>query len=478
MKALIAKFLLLLATIVISLTTGAQKQTNIITILIDDLGWSDLSCYGNKVHETPNIDKFAKESMMFTEAYSASPVCTPTRASIMTGKSPARLHMTIWSENAVNVQTGHRLLPPVAVPDLPLDEFSIAEVLKTKGYVTAHIGKWHLGESGFYPENQGFDVNIAGNAWGCPATFFYPYRGVIYNSQRYLAGLEHSKSGDYFLDRKGEYLTDRLTNEAIKILSDGVKTGKPVYLNLCYYSVHTPIEAPEEIVRYYQNKLQSMGGSSNPVYAAMVHKMDENVGRVLKAIDDLGIADNTIVVFTSDNGGQLEELGSKVTVNTPLRSGKGSLYEGGIRVPLIVRYPEITQPGKCNIPVISTDFYPTFCEIAEINTDTFKLDGISLVPLLKNQEKQLKRDKHYWHYPHYYSTTTPASAIRQNNWKLIKYYEDEKVELYNLKEDIGERNDVSKENPGITELLKSELIKWLEESKASFPAMNPEFSKR
>lgn len=463
---------------VISSLTYAQQKPNIVFILVDDIGWSDLACYGNMIHETPNIDVLAKESVRFTNAYAASPVCTPTRASLMTGKFPARLHMTIWREDAVKVQQGHMLLPPVAVPDLPLEEFTIAEVFKKQGYNTAHIGKWHLGESEFYPENQGFDINIAGGSWGCPATFFYPYRGIIYKSQRYMPGIAHSVEGNYFSDRKGEYLTDRLTDEAIMVMKDGVRMNAPFFLNLCYYNVHTPIEAPDILVQYYSDKLAKTGNKSNPVYAAMVNKVDQNVGRILKTIQDLGINENTVVIFASDNGGFIDEWdGRKVTDNSPLRSGKGSLYEGGIRIPLIIRYPGISKPGTiCNTPVCSTDLYPTFCGFAGIETNTFRIDGFSLLPLIRSSKAELPRDYLFWHYPHYYSTTTPASAVRFKDWKLIKYYEDNRFELYDLKNDIGEKNDLVKENADMVNILSGKLEEWLQETGASFPSTNPDYS--
>ncbi len=460
-----------------------SSHPNIIIINSDDMGWNDLACYGNTIHETPHIDAFAKESVRFTDFYAAAPVCTPTRASIMTGKYPARLHMTVWSENARGehgIINGKKLIPGEAIADLPLDEITIAEVLKKQGYHTIHIGKWHLGESEYYPETQGFDINIGGGSWGCPATFFYPYTGPFSGGQRYIPGLGRlgSEKNNYFKNRENEYLTDRLTEEAISIIQDAVSTDKPFFLNLNYYAVHTPIEAPNSIVEYYQDKISKTGKKLNPVYAAMVHKVDQNVGRILKAIENLGIYNNTIVVFTSDNGGFIfTDKGEKIADNFPLRSGKGSLYEGGIRIPLIVRYPGITPKGaNCNIPVISNDFFPTFCEIAGIDTKLFVTDGMSLLPVLQNPKVDLPRESLFWHYPHYYLTTTPVSAVRCGDWKLLKYYENSTVELYNLKDDIAEKINLAEKKPEITNEILKKLDNWLEETNASMPKINPVYS--
>ncbi len=282
-----------------------SQHPNIILIVADDMGWKDLECYGNSICETPNINKLANESVMFTNAYAAAPVSSPTRASIMTGKFPARLHMTTWSEDARDLQQGiirknQKLIPAVSIPDLPLEEFTIAEALKKQGYNAALVGKWHLGESMFYPENQGFDINIGGGSWGCPSTYFYPYKGPFGKKElRYIPHLEESGSGDghYFKDRKGEYLTDRLTDEAIKIMKDGVEASAPFFLDLSYYAVHKPIEAPDSIVKYYKNKISGSGNPCNPVYAAMVHNVDQNVGRILSAIQELGISDCIVLKF-------------------------------------------------------------------------------------------------------------------------------------------------------------------------------------
>jgi arylsulfatase A len=461
----------------LALTAGVRGETNascscpnFVFILADDLGWADLGCYGSDLHGTPNIDRLARQGMRFTDAYAAAPVCTPTRASIMTGKYPARLHMTIWYEASANPPRNRKLIPPVTQGNMPHEQVTIAEVLKDAGYFTAHVGKWHLGDAGHYPQTQGFDVNIGGTLWGAPATFFYPYSG----SQRYGGEFRYVPHIEF--GSEGEYLTDRLTDEALRVM-DKVK-DRPFYLNLCYHTVHTPIEGKPKLVEYYKNKVRPGMNHQNCEYAAMVHSLDENVGRILDKLDALGVADRTIVVFFSDNGGYINEFNQKVvTSNYPLRSGKGSLYEGGIRDPLIIRWPGVTKAGSvCSEPVNSIDFYPTFLEMISLagnlkhNTD---MDGLSLVPLLKNPIAKLKRDALYWHYPHYYPTTTPVSAIRQGDWKLLEYFEDNHIELYNLSNDIGEQNNLAEKMPEKAGELRKRLEAWRMAVNAQMPKKKP-----
>jgi arylsulfatase A len=448
----------------------SSPRPNFVFILVDDLGWADLGCYGSDLHETPNIDKLARQGMRFTDAYAAAPVCSPTRASIMTGKCPARLHMTIWYEASANPPQNRKLIPPVTQGNMPHEQVTIAEVLKEAGYFTAHVGKWHLGDTGHYPQTQGFDVNIGGTLWGAPATFFYPYSG----SKRY--GGEYRYVPHLEFGAEGEYLTDRLTDEALRVM-DKVK-DRPFFLNLCYHTVHTPIEGKPELVEYYKKKLKPDMHHQNYEYAAMVHSLDENVCRVLNKIDELGIADNTIVIFFSDNGGYINKFNQKVvTSNYPLRSGKGSLYEGGIRDPLIIRWPDVTKSGSvCSEPVSSIDFYPTFLDMTGLSGDSkhnIHVDGLSFVPLLKNPAAKLKRDALYWHYPHYYPTTTPVNAIRQGDWKLLEYFEDNHIELYNLSNDIGEQNNLAEKMPEKAEELRNHLGAWRKAVDAQMPTKKP-----
>ncbi len=448
---------------------GAERRLNIVMLLVDDMGWTGAGCYGSDLHETPNIDRLAAEGVRFTDAYAAAPVCTPSRASIMTGKSPARLHMTIWRESSVNRVKNRRLLPPDARGNLPQSETTLAEVLKSVGYVTAHVGKWHLGDAAHYPQNHGFDLNIGGTLWGCPATFFHPFAGPFGGTKemRYVPDLPWGK--------KGDYLTDRLTDEALRVID---RAGdRPFFLNMWYYTVHTPIEGKPALVARYARKIKPGLDHDNAHYAAMHQSLDESVGRILARLKERGIADRTLVIFSSDNGGFVgKHRGVRVTGNKPLRSGKGSLYEGGIRVPLIVRWPGVTQPGRvCREPVISTDFYPTLLEatgLAERTDRSDAVDGVSLVSLVKNHDASLNRDALYFHYPHYYPTTTPVSAVRAGDWKLLEYYEDKHVELYNIKDDLGETRNLAAKFPQRVDALRNDLHRWLERTSAQMPRPN------
>lgn len=448
-----------------------SRRWNFVFILVDDLGWADIGCYGSDLHETPNIDRLATRGMRFTDAYAAAPVCSPTRASIMTGKHPARLHITIWYEGSKRPPRNRSLIPPITESNMPHQEVTIAEVLKEAGYLTAHVGKWHLGDAAHYPETQGFDVNIGGTFWGAPNTFFYPYSGSgTYREFRYVPHLEFG--------REDEYLTDRLTDEALRVVD---KAGdKPFFLNLCYHTVHTPIEGKPDLVEHYKKKLKPGMHHQNPEYAAMVKSLDENVGRILAKLDQQGVADRTAIFFFSDNGGYINRnRGKVVTNNHPLRSGKGSLYEGGIRVPLIVRWPGVTEAGSvCRQPMSSIDFYPTLLEMAGLQGNAqhnANVDGVSLVPLLRNPAARLEPRDLHWHYPHYYPTTSPVSAIRQGPWKLLEYFEDRHIELYNLTDDLGEQNDLADRMSDKAEALRNRLDAWRKKIDAQLPQPNPDY---
>jgi len=448
---------------------------NIVFILADDLGWSDTTPYGADLHETPNLERLAREGVRFTRAYAASPVCSPTRASIQTGKYPARLRITIWREGALRGPERRGVVTPTVAADLPHAEVTIAEVLRAAGYFTIHVGKWHLGDAAHYPETQGYDVNIGGSLWGAPATYFWPYRGPFgqQGEYRYVPGLH--------LGRPGEYLTDRLTEEALKMID--AAAGRPFFLHLCYHTVHTPIEGKPELTELYRRRLGPGMRHRNPAYAAMVRSLDENVGRLLRHLDERGLAGNTIVVFTSDNGGYINAYRNQtVTDNYPLRSGKGSLYEGGIRVPLIVRAPKAAAGRDCHEPVCSIDFYPTLLELAGVPGDpkhNATLDGESFASLLYRPDGRLKRDELFFHYPHYYATTTPVSAILRREggreWKLLEYFEDGRLELYDLAADQSESRNLAGEFPQVAERLRSRLHAWWAEVGAPLPAPNPEY---
>ncbi|MBI3683832.1 MAG: sulfatase [Acidobacteria bacterium] len=449
-----------LGSLAAGLAQAQPRPLNLLVIVADDLGWADVGCYGADLHETPHLDRLAAQGVRFTDAHSASPVCSPTRASIMTGKHPARLRITIWHEGALAGPGKRALIPAESHPNLPLSEITIAEVLKQRGYLTAAIGKWHLGDAGHSPETQGFDINIGGTHWGAPATFFYPYKG----DQRFGGEFRYVPRMDG--GREGEYLTDRLTEEALKVID--AAGGKPFFLYLAHHAPHTPIEGKKELVDHYRRKLKPGLLHQNAQYAAMVHSLDESVGRVMEHLERRGIADRTAVLFISDNGGYIGRFeGHVVTNNTPLRSGKGSLYEGGIRVPLIARAPGMAKGQVCDVPVVSTDLFRTIAELAGVQGPAH--DGVSLVPLLKDPRARLPRSELFFHYPHYYETTTPVSAIRSGDWKLLRYYEDHRVELFRLDQDRSESKDLSASEPGMRQRLEGRLEEWLREVDAALP---------
>ncbi len=435
---------------ILASAAGPAEKPNFVFILADDLGGRDLGCYGSTFHETPHLDQLAREGVRFTDAYAACPVCSPTRASILTGQYPARLHLTNWIPGEASNPTD-KLRPPAWQQFLPLSETTLATVLKKSGYATAMIGKWHLGGEAYYPEHQGFDVNIAGSHWGQPASYFWPYEGRTHT----VAGL---KEGGH----PGEYLTDRLTTEAEAFITQ--HRNEPFFLYLSHYAVHQPLMAKEDLVSKYKAK-GATDGQKNPVYAAMIESVDDSVGRVLARLDALGLSEKTVVVFFSDNGG----LWPDVTSNAPLRAGKGYPYEGGVREPLLIKWPGAALNGStCPVPVVSTDFFPTFLEMAGVKAPEGG-DGVSLVPLLQ-RTGTIKRDAIYWHYPHYWAgRVKPFGAVRSGDWKLIEYYEDMKVELYNLKDDIGEKNDLALQKPKKANELKEKLHAWRDAVGAQMP---------
>jgi arylsulfatase A len=447
--------------------SAASRPPNVVFLLADDLGWADLGCYGADLHETPRLDQLAREGVRFSQAY-MMPVCSPSRAAILTGRHAARLHLTIWREGALTPPNDRKLLPPPAITDLPPGEVTLAEVLKAAGYLTFHVGKWHLGDADHSPETQGFDLNIGGTHWGAPATYFYPFRGPSGQSGefRYVPGLG--------LGKPGEYLTDRLTDEALKLID--AAGDRPFFLNLWFHVPHTPMEGKPKLVEKYRAKIKPGLHHQNPDYAAMVETLDENVGRVLDRLNERKLAENTLVIFASDNGGYTNQnRGRPVTDNSPLRSGKGSLYEGGIRVPFIVRMPGLTPRAEiCAEPVICTDFFPTILELCGLGANAQPapagpLDGVSLVSLLRQPQSHLRRDTLFFHYPHYYPTTTPVSAVRAGDWKLLEYFEDNHVELYHLRDDPGEHHDLAPEHPERADQLRAELHAWRTKVGAQLP---------
>ena len=458
-----------------------KNKPNFVFILVDDLGWKDVGYMGSTFYETPHIDKLASQGMMFTNAYAAASVCSPTRASIMAGKYPARLDITDW----IGGKQKGKLLPAEYKHQLPLEEVTIAEAFKQAGYKTCFIGKWHLGDKPYFPEKQGFDINIGGHAAGQPGSYFYPYKNKR-SSYFDVPGLENG--------REGEYLTDRLTDESLKFLDKN--KGKPFLLYLSHYAVHTPLQSKKELTEKYRAKAEALPQNDGnewlpernsftrqrqdqPVYAGMVQSTDESVGRVMQKLDELGLTENTIVIFMSDNGGlsTLYKRKSGPTSNVPLRAGKGWLYEGGIREPMIVKWPGVVQPGSvCDVPVVSTDFYPTMLEMTGLPLKPQQhKDGLSLVPLLK-QEGGLNRKALFWHFPHYHgSGSKPSGAVRAGDYKLIEWFEDGKIELYNLKNDLGEKHDLAKKMPDKAEELKQMLHAWRKRVDAKMPRPNPDW---
>jgi arylsulfatase A len=440
-------------------------KPNILFILIDDLGWQDLHCYGSKFYETPNIDRLSAGGMMFTNAYSACPVSSPTRASILTGKNPARLQFTghITAIGRHRYPEQGRIIPPQDKMYVALEEVLIPEALKPLGYSTISIGKWHVGDKEkYFPTHQGFDINIAGYAQGSPPTYWAPYKNPELDWNPSIENLDEGKPG--------EYLTDRLTNEAINFLK--VNKEHPFFIYLSHYAVHTPLEVADSLVRKYEKKLESNHSKKNAVYAAMIENVDSNIGRLLSELDKLGLTNNTIIIFYSDNGGYMP-----ATDNTPLREGKGFLYEGGIRVPLIIKWPGYVAGGTlCDEPVISDDLYPTIMEMVGKGVTPVKnIDGLSLVPLLSG-EKHLKRDQLCWYYPHYSpQAQMPGYAIRKGNFKLVEHYDPVKIELFNLQEDIGEKNNLAESNPGKVLELRSSFNNWLKRMNPVFHTQNPDY---
>jgi len=460
------------------LTTGvspggaASPRPNIIFILADDLGWLDLGCYGSTFYETPHLDRLAMQGIRFTDAYAACNVCSPTRASILTGKYPARLHLTDWLPGRPD-RPDQRLKRPVILQYLPLEEVTIAEALKQGGYTTAFIGKWHLGGKEFYPEKQGFDLNVGGCQMGHPPSYFSPY------------GIPTLPDGP-----KGEYLTDRLTDEAIKFIEDA--KGQPFFLYLSHYAVHTPLQAKQDLIAKYKAKAAQLPGDAGPeflldngrkvrqiqnhaVYASMVESLDDSIGRIMNKLAERGLDQNTVIVFTSDNGGLSTAEGTP-TSNVPLRMGKGWNYEGGIREPLLVKWPGVTKPGSvCPEPMISTDYYPTFLEMAGLQLRPGQhLDGASLVPLFKGGTRpDLPL---FWHYPHYSNQGgSPAGAVRLGDFKLIEWFEDMHVQLFNIKVDLSEKHDLAVQMPEKVIALRRQLHEWRQAVDAQMPTPNPDY---
>ncbi len=437
-----------------------SAQPNVVLILADDLGYSDLACYGSDFYETPHLDRLAREGMKFTQNYAACTVCSPTRSALMTGKYPARTHITDWIPG--RMPENPKLLVPEWTKFLPLDEITLAEVFKAAGYATASIGKWHLGEGEHVPEKQGFDVNIAGTNSGSPPSYIAPWK---------IPTLTEGKDGDY--------LTDRLGEEAASFVARS--KDKPFFLYLPHFAVHTPVQGRPDLVKKYEANLKPGLMHTNTGYAAMMESLDSAVGRVLAALEENKLEENTIVIFTSDNGGRVP-----TTANKSLRVGKGSAYEGGLRVPLIVRWPGVTKPGSISDkPTITMDVFPTLLEMTGVppvasssTTGASGRDGLSLVPLLRGSGT-ISRDELFWHYPHHQhyqlGGSMPFGAIRSGDFKLIEFYNDMHVELYDLKADLGEQRDLAAVQPDKAKQIRDRLHAWRKEVGAQMPLPNPNY---
>ncbi len=448
-----------LAWLIPAMALGAT-QPNIVFILADDLGYTDLGCFGSGYYETPNIDKLAGQGAKLT-CHHHCQNCTPTRAALMSGQVGARTGVyTVGGIDRFDWQS--RPLRPVEnVTQLPLDRDTIAQQLKKAGYATGMFGKWHIGQNGpYHPSKRGFDEAVV-------------TMGKHFN-------FETSPPMDY---PKGQYLADFLTDKAVDFI--GRNKAKPFFLYLPHFGVHSPHDAKPELVAKFKNK-KPVGGHGNPVYAAMIASVDESVGRVMRALQDHQLADNTVLVFVSDNGGVggyvregIKADGKDITDNAPLRSGKGSLYEGGTRVPLIVRWPGVVKAGgSVSVPTIHVDVYPTLLEIAKAPKPRQVLDGQSLVPLLRDSEAKLAREAIYQHFPGYLGSgpgkwrTTPVSTVQAGDWKLMEFLEDGHLELYNLRDDLGESRNLAGAMPEKAAELRLKLLAWRKEVKAPMPGKN------
>lgn len=479
---------------VLLMSCQKEQRPNVLFFVADDLGWTDLSCYGSTFYETPHIDQLAKDGVLFTNAYASCPVSSPTRVSLQTGRYPARVGVTDWirgryhnPERRKEIEELCPVLPPENVFDMPSKEETIAEVLKDHGYQTAFIGKWHVAEDSLsYPQHQGYDINIGGWGEGSPGRggYFVPY------------------NNPYLTDGpEGEYLTDRLGNECVKILKR--YKGAPFFINFSFYQVHTPLIGKPNKVRYYEEKARKMGldtilvhdndpswkakqpfvsngykermVQSHAVYAAMISSMDDNVGKIVAELKKLGLYENTIIIFTSDNGGLSTSEGSP-TCNYPLKGGKGHLYEGGIRVPLLMSWKgQVVGNKMSDNQVTSVDYFPTILDLLNISTpEELEIDGISIKPALTGENR--KRDAIYWHYPHYSNQGgRPGGAIREGDYKLIEFFDTGERELYCLSEDVSESNNLINTELKVADELYDKLYKWRKSVKAKMPTRNPNY---
>ncbi len=439
--------ILLLLISILAAARAAESPLNFIVMLVDDMGATDLGCTGSKFYQTPQIDRLAREGVQFTRAYSACTVCSPTRAALLTGKYPARLHITDWI--AGHARPRAKLLPPDWVKELPAAETTLSEMLHPKGYMSGAFGKWHLGNEP--PTAHGFAVNLGGYHRGQPETWFSPYKNPSLSD-----------------GPPGEFLTARLTEEAEKFMTQ--HRDRPFFIYFPHYAVHTPLGGQKEVIEKYRALAKPDAPQRNPIYASMVESVDDSVGRLRAKLDELKLADRTVFIFTSDNGGLLGGAKNPITTNLGLRAGKGSAYEGGVRVPMIIHWPGTGQPGTaCNTPVISMDICATIAAACGVEAPR---DGRDLRPLLRGEKIQPRAL--FWHYPHYHpGGATPYSAVLSDNLRLVRFYEDDRVELYDLAADPEEKTDLAAARPAQRDALKTMLESWLKRTGAQMPVPNP-----
>ncbi len=464
MSTLMQLILPLFLLIAVPLTTQAEStKPNFVFLLVDDLGWGDFGCYGARFHETPHIDRLAEQGMLFRNGYAACTVCSPSRAAIMTGCYPARLHLTDWI-------AGHNQpKAKLSIPDWSMrishEQVTLPEAFKDAGYATAFLGKWHLMPNGqpdfdeHYPTAHGFDINVGGREWGQPkgpGKYFSPF------------GMPNLDDGE-----PGDFLTDKLTDAAIEFL-EARKSEQPFLLYFSYYTLHGPIMAPPELVEKYKTKAATFDNSKdeflNPARAGMVEKLDDSVGRIMTKLEQMGIADNTVIILTGDNGGDHDKT------TGGLRDFKGFSHEGGVREPFVVKWPGKTAVGStCEEMVIGTDFYPTMLEMAGLpQRPEQHRDGVSIVPLLTGAKTSLPRETLYWHYPHYHRTK-PYGAIRHGDWKLIEFFENGSLELFNLAADPRETQNLAETQPEKTQELLAMLQRWRTSVDAQIMTDNPAY---
>ncbi len=446
------------------------QDFNVLIIHVDDLGWADIEPLGSDFYETPHINRLASEGILFTNSYAAAAICSPTRAAMLTGKYPARLGITDWIRAKFQGVTTSGLPgeyevfedKPLKTPKiqgfLPLEEVTIAERMKSYGYETLHVGKWHLGEEGFYPTDQGFDVNIGGNDLGQPPSYFDPYLPAQPRQFYEITTLKPRKEGEFLTDREGDEVVDYIQS----------KKEKKFFIHWAPYAVHTPIMGKPDMVEKYKQK--EPGNQRNPEYAALVESVDQNVGKVIEALDELGLREKTLVIFTSDNGGLIWDYENPITNNYPLKSQKGYPYEGGIRVPTIVSWPgKLPMGALSESPIITMDWIPTILDFMGENPVQEGLEGISLKPILENPSQKVDRDL-FWHFPHYrLNDIVPYAIVRSGDYKLIHYFDGSQDELYNLDFDMEEKVNVISTRKAIADQLQIKLEKWLEETGARLP---------